>query len=86
MSTQQKAFIIPGVQKTPFVDTVPVPQISPGEILVRVEATALNPVDWKIWWNGIIVKDFPAILGTDGAGVVIEVGEGVTNVVKGDRV
>lgn len=86
MSPQQKAVIIPAVKEPLFVGTVPVPSVVPGDVLVKVEATALNPVDWKIWWNGIMVKDFPAIVGSDGAGIVEEVGEGVTNVAKGDRV
>ena len=86
MSSQQKALIAPAVQKPFIIDTVPIPSVVPGEILVKVEATALNPLDWKIWWDNIFVKDYPAILGIDAAGIVEKVGEGVTNVVKGDRV
>ena len=59
---------------------------SSGEILVKVEATALNPLDWKIQAYGLIVEKYPAILGFDGAGTVVEVGEDVTSFAVGDRV
>jgi NADPH:quinone reductase-like Zn-dependent oxidoreductase len=64
-----------------------VPKPGPGELLVKVKAAALNPVDWKIQ-NGVFPLDLPLplILGTDIAGDVQAVGEGVTNFSKGDRV
>lgn len=58
----------------------------PGELLVKIEAAGLNPVDWKIQKYGVFVEDYPAIIGTDIAGIVEEVGEGVGAFVKGDRV
>ncbi|CAA7267185.1 unnamed protein product [Cyclocybe aegerita] len=57
-----------------------------GEILIKIKAVALNPADWKIQKYGIIVEEFPVILGFDVAGDVEEVGEGVTEFAKGDRV
>ena len=59
----------------------------PGELLIRVEATALNPVDWKLQVTeyASVLKEYPAILGADAAGVVVAVGEGVTNFAVGDR-
>lgn len=62
------------------------PKPGPGELLVKIEAAGLNPVDWKIQKYGIFVEDYPAIIGTDVAGIVEEVGEGVGTFVKGDRV
>lgn len=56
------------------------------EILVRIESAGLNPVDWKIRTYGAAVEVFPAVLGTDAAGVVVEVGEEVEKVKIGDRV
>ena len=47
--------------------------------------SALNPADWKIQRLGWLVEHFPVILGFDTAGVVEEVGEGVKDYVKGDR-
>ncbi|KDR68597.1 hypothetical protein GALMADRAFT_256879 [Galerina marginata CBS 339.88] len=58
----------------------------PGEVLVKIKATSLNPVDWKIKKYGVFIENFPAILGTDLAGDVEEVGEGVTEFKKGDPV
>lgn len=57
-----------------------------GEILIKVQATSLNPVDWKIQKYGVFIEKFPAILGTDVAGDVEELGEGVNKFKKGDRV
>ncbi|KAH8099583.1 GroES-like protein [Cristinia sonorae] len=72
-----------------LVSTV-VDRPGPGEILVRVESTALNPLDWKVQKTGYssMLKEYPAIPGSDSesAGVVVAVGEAVTNVVTGDRV
>ncbi|KAI0783888.1 GroES-like protein [Irpex lacteus] len=58
----------------------------PGELLVEIKATGLNPLDWKIQQVGIFVSEYPAILGTDAAGVVKEVGEGVEGFTVGDRI
>lgn len=66
----------------------PVDQPNAGEIVIRVEATALNPIDWKFQTPAYshALKEYPAILGWDAAGVVAAVGEGVTSFVVGDRV
>ncbi|THH31509.1 hypothetical protein EUX98_g2688 [Antrodiella citrinella] len=82
----QKALAILTKQGPWSIITVPVDTPGPGEVLVRVEATALNPVDHKVQSTGRYVTDYPGILGTDTAGVVVAVGEGVTNVAVGDRV
>ncbi|KAG5716491.1 hypothetical protein E4T56_gene13667, partial [Termitomyces sp. T112] len=63
-----------------------IPKPGPSQLLVRIEATALNPVDWKIQKYGIFIEDYPALIGTDIAGVVEEVGEGTSGFAKGDRV
>lgn len=62
------------------------PKPGPGELLVKIEVAGLNPVDWKIQKLGWFVEDYPAIIGTDIAGIVEEVGQGVHGFVKGDRV
>jgi NADPH:quinone reductase-like Zn-dependent oxidoreductase len=68
-----------------FADPTP----GPGEVLVRVQAVSLNPIDWKMRSGS--AKDrfpltLPAILGRDVAGVVRELGEGVKDFKEGDRV
>ncbi|XP_023004727.1 chloroplast envelope quinone oxidoreductase homolog [Cucurbita maxima] len=69
--------------------TVPVPRPSSDEVLVKVEAVSLNPIDWKIQ-KGLIrpflPRKFPHIPGTDIAGEVIEVGAGVKSLKAGDKV
>ena len=82
----QKALLLDAKFGKFVVNTIPVPKPGPGEILVKVKAAALNPVDWKVQKYGIFVEKYPAILGTDVAGDVEELGEGVTDFKKGDRV
>ena len=68
------------------VNVTSVPKPGPGEILVKVQAAALNPVDWKVQKYAWFTETYPAILGTDIAGDVEELGEGVTDFKRGDRV
>ena len=82
----QKALLLDAKFGKFVVDTIPVPKPGPGDILVKVKAAALNPVDWKIQKYGMLVETFPAILGLDISGDVEELGEGVTDFKKGDRV
>ena len=82
----QKALILDAKLGKFSVDIVQVPKPGSGEILIKVKAAALNPVDWKIHKYGFLVEKFPAILGTDIAGDVEEIGEGVTEFQKGDGV
>ena len=56
-----------------------------GEVLVRMAATGVCHSDLSMI-NGTIPTPFPTVLGHEGAGVVEEVGEGVTNVAPGDHV
>ena len=67
---------------------VPDPVINdPQEVLVHLHAAGLNPVDYKLRKAGGFYPDrLPLILGCDGAGVVKEIGEGVTKFKVGDEV
>ena len=65
------------------------PEPAPTEVLVRVAAAGLNPVDWKVReepWLPDLMGEPPLILGWDVAGTVEAVGYGVTRFVPGDRV
>jgi NADPH:quinone reductase-like Zn-dependent oxidoreductase len=65
------------------------PQAGPGEVLVRVHAASVNPVDWKIRsgaMKGFIDVELPAILGRDLAGEVARTGDGVSGFAPGQRV
>ena len=81
----QKALILPAKQGKFIVGSATIPHPGPLEVLVRIESAALNPVEWKIQAYGVFVSTYPAVLGTDGAGVVEETGSDVTTLVKGDR-
>ncbi|HXH64774.1 MAG TPA: zinc-dependent alcohol dehydrogenase family protein [Mariprofundaceae bacterium] len=67
---------------------MPQPEIeSPTEVLVRVEAAGINPVDTKIRARGPMIDEgLPCILGCDGAGVVEAVGRDVRHIGIGDAV
>ncbi|PFH48317.1 hypothetical protein AMATHDRAFT_150193 [Amanita thiersii Skay4041] len=84
--SQQKALFLDSKFGKFVLGTTDVPKPGPGEILVKIKAAALNPIDWKIQKYGIFVEKFPAILGTDMAGEVEQLGEGVTGFAVGDRV
>ncbi len=63
------------------------PAPGPEEILVRLQAAGVNPVDTKIRRRGpLIANGLPAVLGCDGAGVVEAVGPAVTRFKPGDAV
>ncbi|KAF2015427.1 GroES-like protein [Aaosphaeria arxii CBS 175.79] len=68
------------------VDDAELPKAGPNEVIIKNHAVAVNPVDWKIQDSGFFLQKYPNVLGTDVAGEVHEVGEGVTHVKKGDRV
>ncbi|WP_127357365.1 NADP-dependent oxidoreductase [Actinacidiphila soli] len=71
------------------VEEVPRPEPLPTEVLVRVHAAGINPVDWKTRsGTGMahVLGDPPFILGWDVAGVVEETGFGVTTLKPGDEV
>ena len=71
------------------VTEAPEPHAGPGQIRIAVKAASVNPVDWKVK-SGMLAGgkplDAPGYLGYDAAGVVDEVGEGVTGVAVGDDV
>ena len=77
-----------GPDKLKYED-VPDPVAKENQVLVRVSATSINPIDYKM--RSGAVKNFfplelPAILGRDIAGIVRELGPGVTSFKPGDKV
>jgi NADPH:quinone reductase-like Zn-dependent oxidoreductase len=65
---------------------VPRPVPAPTEVLVRTAAAGVNPVDWKVRARGGFLGQPPFTVGWDVAGVVEELGAGVTRFSVGDRV
>ncbi|TBU21579.1 GroES-like protein [Dichomitus squalens] len=82
----QKALFLEAKQGQWVVRSTEVVRPEPGDIVVKVEAAALGGVEWKIQAWGVLVKKYPVTLGLDGAGTVVELGEGVTTFAVGDRV
>ncbi len=69
------------------LEEVPTPKPAAGQVLVRVHAAGVNPYDTYMRAGTYPVKPpFPFILGSDAAGVVEAVGDGVKKVKPGDRV
>ncbi len=71
------------------IGVLPAPTPGPGELVFRMEAASVNPVDFKTR-NGMLraLQSYrmPAILGNDAAGVVTALGSGVQGFALGDRV
>lgn len=67
-------------------EDVPVPQSKDNEVLVRVRAAGVNPVDWKIREGALGKMPLPMIMGIDFSGVVEQVGRAVEDVGIGDDV
>lgn len=68
---------------------VPVPRPGPSQLLVRVAASSVNPVDWKLHsgqYRWIMPVRFPSIPGFDIAGEVVETDAQVTRFQPGDRI
>ena len=77
-----------GPDKLSYED-VPDPVAGEGEVLVRVTATSVNPIDYKLRsgsFKAFMPLEFPAILGNDFSGIVREVGKDVSGFAPGDKV
>ena len=70
-------------------EDAPRPRVERGEVLIRVHAAGVNPLDWKVragLLNGSVQHKLPLIPGWDVSGVVDEVGPGVSRFKKGEEV
>lgn len=83
-----RAIVLEDFGTEPVLRTVPCPTPADGEVLVRVEASGVNPLDTKIAAGAAAHARVtpPMILGIDLAGVVTGVGPGVTRFAIGDEV
>uniref|UniRef100_A0A1D1XF75 Zinc-type alcohol dehydrogenase-like protein C2E1P3.01 n=1 Tax=Anthurium amnicola TaxID=1678845 RepID=A0A1D1XF75_9ARAE len=96
MSAKIKALVLREKGQQQVVEEVdkPTPKPQPnaaipgelGDLLVKVKAVALNPVDWKQAEYGFLIDGYPVTLGCDAAGIVEAVGGGVTDFSVGDEV
>ncbi|HXA77367.1 MAG TPA: NADP-dependent oxidoreductase [Candidatus Acidoferrales bacterium] len=70
-------------------EDAPRPQAGPGEVLIKVHASSVNPVDWKVragHLKQMLNHKMPMIPGWDVSGVIEAVGSGVTRLKRGDEV
>ncbi len=77
-----------GKDKLTLAD-LPTPEPAEGEVLVRIRAAGVNPVDWKIregWLKDLFPHEFPVIPGWDLAGVIEDTGHSVKRLAKGDKI
>ena len=68
------------------IEEVPAPQPGPGQLVVRIEAIGINPVETYVRAGKYGPRTFPYTPGSDSAGIVEAVGAGVSHVKVGDRV
>lgn len=84
-----KAIVVPqaggGLESVVLAD-IPAPEPGPGEVRLRVEASSINPVDWKLAVSGHPKWSYPHVLGLDAAGTIDRIGPGVSDWQDGDRV
>src|SRR5215216_8205206 len=85
-----RAFTLDSFDTPPGLrEDLPTPQLGPGQLLVRVQASSVNPVDAGIaagHLKDMFPHEFPVLVGRDYAGVVEQVGADVTGYVPGDAV
>jgi len=66
--------------------SLPDPEPGPGDVLIRLRAAALNYIDVAVATGSFPGATLPMVPVADGAGEVVALGAGVTNVARGDRV
>ncbi|MFF8788997.1 NADP-dependent oxidoreductase [Streptomyces sp. NPDC015125] len=84
-----RAVAVSAFGEKPQLMDLPQPEPGPGEVLVRLSAAGLNPVDWKIadgMFGDAVPAAFPLVMGSDGAGEVLAIGNGVRRFTVGDAV
>lgn len=83
-----RAVIVNEYGETPVVAEIPTPRPGPHQVLIRLRAAGMNPMDGR-FASGAQRSDaatFPIVLGADGAGIIEQIGEGETRFSPGDRV
>ena len=71
------------------IEDAPLPTLAPDDVLIRVVATSVNPVDWKIrkgYLKAMIPYAMPLTMGWDVSGIVEDIGTAVTLFKRGDAV
>lgn len=61
---------------------LPVPKPASQQVVVKLKATSINPIDWKLrqgYLKQMFNWDFPIVVGWDAAGIITEIGSEVTD-------
>jgi NADPH:quinone reductase-like Zn-dependent oxidoreductase len=83
-----KAIAINAYGTAPVLTELPKPRAGRGQVLIRIRAAGMNPMDRAIAsgaWKNVMTATFPLVLGADVAGVVEAVGDGMTKFAEGDE-
>ena len=86
MENNRAAWLMAAKASPLVVGPGPKPMPLADEVVIRVAYAAINPIDWKVQDYDIMINAFPNILGGDVAGVIVQVGSGVTRLKVGQRV
>ena len=84
-----KAARLHAYEAAPVVEEIATPDVGPDEVLVRIAASALNPLDVKLQQGAMhwfLPLEFPYTIGTDLAGTIDRIGSDVTGWSEGDEV
>ncbi|KAI8657989.1 PKS-ER domain-containing protein [Fusarium keratoplasticum] len=86
LPTTFKAATVAGKGENHITSERSLSPLKSGEVAIKITATAINPVDWKIRDYGVFVQEWPTVLGSDAAGEVVALGPDTSRVSVGDRV
>ncbi|KAK3369385.1 chaperonin 10-like protein [Lasiosphaeria ovina] len=86
MATQTGITIAGPNQPYTVVDTIPRPTVGPKQALVKSLYVGLNPVEPFMQHSGILIAEFPAVIGSDTTAVVLEAGAECAKLRRGDYV
>ncbi|KAF1979057.1 GroES-like protein [Bimuria novae-zelandiae CBS 107.79] len=84
-----RAAFVHGKGEAPKISERTLGEVKPDQVAIKILATAINPVDWKLRDYGLFIVpgwDYPAIFGSDGAGTVAALGSEVKDFEIGERV
>jgi NADPH:quinone reductase len=84
-----RAITLESFDSDPTLQDIPTPQIASNEVLVRVRASSVNPIDNAItsgMLKDMVEHEFPIVLGRDFSGVVEQAGSEVSGLSEGDEV
>jgi NADPH:quinone reductase-like Zn-dependent oxidoreductase len=85
---RMRAITVTGYGSTPSIADIPTPEPAPGQILIRLRAAGMNPMDVTLAsgaWKPMPAT-FPMVLGADGAGSVESLGDGASRFSVGDDI